>query len=327
MFANFIKTPVVLKTGHNILQDIDKLLTDAHVYYPHKVLLTQENLYEAYREQLECNSFDKVIFIQGGSVEEAIKTMAKCRDLDAVLLAFGGGSVLDTVKYCASTLDKPYITIPSALSNDAIYSTVARLTKNGTKTSFDVQSPMGILVDVDIIADSPEELILSGIADLVSNLSAIQDWLLSYRNTGEPINELAYMLAKECVFPVMRYEKKDLHSVNLILDLTNGLITSGLAMSVSGNSRGASGSEHMISHAIDKFFPERATLHGLQVGWAHAIIEKRYRNDEFGIIPFFDKIGLTALIAEKVQFTEEEFDTLIPLALKLRKRYTILNTI
>lgn len=327
MFYNLIKTPVIMKTGHGILGNIEALLNEAHLFFPQKILVTQENLYESYKDALEQNTFDKVILIKGGNVEETSHIISECKDLDALMLAFGGGSVLDAVKYSASTMDKPYITIPSALSNDAIYSSVARLMKNGKKVGYDVQPPMGIMVDIDIIMNSPEELLLAGIADLVSNLSAIQDWILAHRNTGEPINELAFMLAKESAAPIFRYKKKDLKSEALIMDLVNGLITSGLAMSIAGSTRGASGAEHMISHAIDKYYPERATIHGLQVGWAHAIIERRYRNDVFGINKFFDKIGLTELIAEKVQFTEEEFDQLVPLAMKLRKRYTILNTI
>ena len=199
--------------------------------------------------------------------------------------------------------------------------------KNGQKVGFDVQPPMGIIVDIDVIRNSPRELLLAGIADLVSNLSAIQDWLLSHNEIGEPINELAFMLAKESAMPILHYSEEDLFSDKLILDLVNGLITSGLSMSISGNTRGASGAEHMISHAIDKYYPEKATIHGLQVGWALQIIEKRYRGDEYGINDFFERIGIKKLIEEKVPFREEDFDALVPLAKKIRKRYTILNKI
>ncbi len=316
-----------MKTGRKILGNINYLLNDAHLFFPAKILVTQENLYELYREDLDKTEFEKILFIKGGNVEETANIMAECRESDALIIAFGGGSVLDAVKYSASTIDKPYITIPSALSNDAIYSTVARLVKNGQKVGFDVQPPMGIIVDIDVIRNSPRELLLAGIADLVSNLSAIQDWLLSHNEIGEPINELAFMLAKESAMPILHYSEEDLFSDKLILDLVNGLITSGLSMSISGNTRGASGAEHMISHAIDKYYPEKATIHGLQVGWALQIIEKRYRGDEYGINDFFERIGIKKLIEEKVPFSEEDFDALVPLAKKIRKRYTILNKI
>ena len=67
------------------------------------------------------------------SVLEGVK-ICKEQKID-IVLAVGGGSVLDLVKYVGTQLDKPYITMPSALSNDAIYSCVARLTYNHKKKS------------------------------------------------------------------------------------------------------------------------------------------------------------------------------------------------
>ena len=135
------------------------------------------------------------------------------------------------------------------------------------------------------------------------------------------------MLAKEAALPLLRYKKEDLHSDGLILDLVNGIVTSGLAMIVSGNTRGTSGAEHLISHAIDEFFPEKATLHGIQVGWAQGIIAKRYRNDPYKINDYFQQIGLKEIFDKIIPWAEDDFDTLIPYAKIIRKRYTVFNTI
>ncbi len=325
MYYNLIKTPAFMKTGKRILKSIDKILEDAHLIYRKKILVTQDNLYQDYEQDLKSVSFDKVVIVKGGCVDEAETVKAECKEMDALIVAFGGGSVLDLVKYCASKLDMPYINVPSALSNDAVYSCVARLTKNGKKFSFGVQPPIGIVVDIDVINKSPEVLLYAGVADIVSNLSAIQDWLLAHNQVGEPINELSYMLAKEAALPLLRYKKEDLHSDGLILDLVNGIVTSGLAMIISGNTRGTSGAEHLISHAIDEFYPERSTIHGIQVGWAHGIISKRYRNDSFFINDFFQKIGLQDEFERIIPWNEEDFDSLIPYAIKIRNRYTIFN--
>ncbi len=327
MYYNLIKTPAFMKTGKGILKSIDKILEDAHLIYRKKILVTQENLYQEYERDLKLVSFDKVVIVRGGSVDEVQYVKDQCRETDALIMAFGGGSVLDLVKYSASQLDMPYINVPSALSNDAVYSCVARLTKNGKKFSFGVQPPIGIVVDIDIINKSPEVLLYAGVADIVSNLSAIQDWLLAHNEIGEPINELSYMLAKEAALPLLRYKKEDLHSDGLILDLVNGIVTSGLAMIISGNTRGTSGAEHLISHAIDEYFPEKSTIHGIQVGWAQGIIAKRWRNDPFKVNKFFLQIGLQEKFNEMVPWSEEEFDILIPYAKRIRNRYTIFNTI
>ena len=327
MYYNLIKTPAFMKTGKGILKSIDKILEDAHLIYRKKILVTQDNLYQEYEQDLKLVSFDKVVIVRGGSVEEVTKVKEECKESDALIVAFGGGSVLDLVKYAASQLDMPYINVPSALSNDAVYSCVARLTKNGKKFSFGVQPPIGIVVDINIINKSPEILLYAGVADIVSNLSAIQDWLLAHNEIGEPINELSYMLAKEAALPLLRYSKDDFHSDALILDLVNGIVTSGLAMIVSGNTRGTSGAEHLISHAIDEYFPEKSTIHGIQVGWAQGIIAKRWRNDPYDINEFNTKIGLDKVYEKMIPWKEDEFDSLIPYAMKIRNRYTIFNTL
>lgn len=316
-----------MKTGKSILKSIDQILEDAHLIYRRKILVTQDNLYHEYEEDFSRVRFDNVVIVKGGNVDEVPVVKEQCKETDALIVAFGGGSVLDLVKYTASQLDMPYINVPSALSNDAVYSCVARLTKNGRKFSFGVQPPIGIIVDIDIINKSPEILLYAGVADIVSNLSAIQDWLLAHNDIGEPINELSYMLAKEAAMPLLRYKKDDLHSDGLILDLVNGIVTSGLAMIVSGNTRGTSGAEHLISHAIDEYFPEKSTIHGLQVGWAQGIIAKRYRNDPFRINDFFRQVGLQEVFDKMIPWREEEFDTLIPYAARIRNRYTVFNTL
>lgn len=327
MYYNLIKTPAFMKTGKGILKNIDKILEGAHLIYRKKILITQDNLYKEYEQDLNCVRFDKVVIVKGGSVEEVPTVKSECKETDALIVAFGGGSVLDLVKYSASQLDMPYINVPSALSNDAVYSCVARLTKNGKKYSFGVQPPIGIVVDVNIINNSPEVLLYAGVADIVSNLSAIQDWLLAHNEIGEPINELSYMLAKEAALPLLRYSKEGLHSDGLILDLVNGIVTSGLAMIVSGNTRGTSGAEHLISHAIDEYFPEKSTIHGIQVGWAQGIIAKRWRNDPYKVNEFYSRIGLDKVYEKMIPWTEDEFNILIPYAKRIRNRYTVFNSL
>lgn len=326
MYYNLIKTPVIIKTGNSILGKIDELLAETHLLFHKKILITQQNLYEIYKHELVSTTFYKIIFVAGGIIEEAEGIISQIKEEDALIIAFGGGSVLDIVKYCATRSDKPYITMPSTLSNDAIYSCVSRLSNNGKKYSYGVQAPIGIVVDLEIIRKSPKKLILAGVADLVSNLSAIQDWLLAHHNINEPLNELAFMLAKEAAMPLLHYRKNDIYGDCFLLDLVNGLITSGLSMIVSGNTRGTSGAEHLISHAIDEYFPEKSTIHGLQVGWAHVVIDTHYRNQK-GILDFFEKIGLLDVIHQNIKFDESEFESLIPYARKIRNRYTILNTI
>ena len=330
MFYNEFKSPALIKTGSEILGNIDGILRHRHLYFDKKILVTQEYLYDLYKKALGENAFTRKIFVQGGIIDEADSVIEQVKDEDALILAFGGGSVLDIVKYCASKCDKPYITIPSALSNDAIYSCVARLASDGKKRSYAVQPPMGIIIDLAVIRKSPVKLIYAGVGDLVSNLSALDDWMLSHENTGEDINELAFMLSKEAVMPLLGYKADDIMSDDFLTDLANGLITSGLAMIICGSTRPNSGAEHLISHAIDEYFPERASIHGLQVGWAQMVIEKNYRDNpkQYETLSrFYSELGMSRILEECITWQESEFAGIIPYALKIRNRYTVFNTL
>ena len=133
------------------------------------------------------------------------------------------------------------------------------------------------------------------------------------------------MLAKESALPMLRYSEDDVFSDNMILDLVNGLVTSGLGMIISGNTRGTSGAEHLISHAIDEYFPNKSTIHGIQVGWAQTLIAKKYHNDPYKVNEFYKNVGLMKIFNEMIPWSEEEFENLIPYAKKIRNRYTIFD--
>ena len=330
MYYNEFKSPAVMKTGRNIISKIDTILKNRHLYFPEKILITQEYLYNLYSDSLGKNSFTAKIFVSGGIIDEAESIISQIKGTDAIILAFGGGSVLDIVKYCASKCDVPYITVPSTLSNDAIYSCVARLTTESKKKSYGVQPPIGIIIDLDVIKKSPKNLILAGVGDLVSNLSALEDWKLANNLTGEKINEMAYMLSRESVMPIFNYNRHDILSDDFLSDLSSGLITSGLAMIICGTTRPNSGAEHLISHAIDEYFPEKSTLHGIQVSWAHLLIEAKYRHNlrQYNLInKFFHDIGLIEIFDELITWRESDLDMLIPYAIKIRPRFTVLNTL
>lgn len=329
MYYNFVKVPAVVEIGSSILNILDQILLRNHLFFPHKTLVTSPELHDLYKRLFNFTQFNQTILLKGGKVDEFSYLKEQCTELDTVLIAFGGGSIIDIVKYAGNHLDIPYISVPSTLSNDAIYSPVARLVFEGKKRSYGVKPPMGIIVDLDIIRNSPEILILAGVGDLISNLSALKDWTLSFNDNNERINELSFMLAKEAANSILNYAKKDLRNDEFLSDLSRGLITSGLSMILSGDTRGTSGAEHMISHAIDEYFPEKSTIHGIQVAWGHLQVERfRGINGNYEEInTFFEKMGILEEIKLRINFSDEEFSKLIKLAKTIRNRYTILEKI
>ena len=61
--------------------------------------------------------------------------------------------------------------------------------------------------------------------------------------------------------------------------VAKALVSSGVAMSIAGSSRPASGAEHLISHQLDRIAPD-AALHGHQVGVAAIVTEYLHTGED-----------------------------------------------
>ena len=78
--------------------------------------------------------------------------------------------------------------------------------------------------------------------------------------------------------------------------LLRGLVLSGLAMEIAGSSRPCSGSEHLISHALDSLHPGTAQ-HGEQVAFGALIATRLQGGDWRGLREFMFAAGLEAAAA------------------------------
>lgn len=328
MFYRDVSLPAIVEIGKNKAKDLRALLNKNHMYFERLILFTQKELADLFHDFINEQAYFKVVIIKGGNFEEIDDVVYEESFNDALFIAFGGGSVIDFVKMYATKHQNQFISMPSTLTNDAIYSPIARLTVNGFKKSHGVKSPIGIIVDTDIVKQSPELFLIAGIGDLISNLSAVKDCKLGIEAVGEKIDNFSMYLSKSCVDGILHFERKDIFTDEFIEKLSIGLILSGLSMNLSQSSRPASGSEHLVSHAIDEYFSDKSTLHGLQVSWAQLMVEKHIRQDQVEyekLLTFFEKIGLLDAFDKNIHFTESEFFDLLPLAIHTRKRYTVLD--
>jgi len=185
----------------------------------------------------------------------------------AAIVGVGGGMALDFAKYAAHLLKIPFISVPTAISNDGFSSPSASLTVLGKRKSVKAGSPYGVVIDLDIIKNSPDALLFSGIGDMVSKTTALRDWRTA-RNKGlARFVDLAAVLAYNSLDILFLKHSLDIHGEYFQRSLASSLTMSGLAMEIAGSSRPASGSEHLISHALDAI-SAKPRLHGIQVGVA-----------------------------------------------------------
>jgi glycerol-1-phosphate dehydrogenase [NAD(P)+] len=186
------------------------------------------------------------------------------------VIGLGGGKALDIAKYVGFLARLPDISVPTSLSNDGFCSPQSSLTITGKRRSLPSQMPFGVVVDTEVTGAAPIPLWWSGVGDLVSKVTAVRDWKLAFHARGTPVDDFAALLSDATVFQFVARPVRDAEGEAL---LANALMLNGVAMEVCGSSRPASGSEHLISHALDAS-SRKPRLHGLQVGVATYLISQ-----------------------------------------------------
>lgn len=244
-------------------------------------------------------------------------------DVDA-LIGVGGGKAIDAVKYMSFLKKLPFISIPTSTSNDGFSSQRASLLVNGRRMSLPAKTPYGIIIDIDVIKGAPEKFIFSGIGDLVSNITALYDWKFEEEHGKVIIDDFATMISKKAVNSFVRTEFKTIKDDLFLKELVDSLTLNGISMEIAGDSSPASGSEHLISHALDKFL-ETPQLHGIQVGMATYIMSK-VQNHRFERISkvlmgtgFFEYV-------KTLKMRKEDFKKAIDIAPSIKpSRYTYIH--
>ena len=264
-----IGLPREIIVGDKILKDTNNICKEIRMSGKCLILSgpkTMEIVGKGLKEVMERDYQAESRTVHNIKKQEVDQIIEESKNFDFII-GIGGGKVIDVSKYVAFELDKPFISIPTAPSHDGITSPRATLTYNGKKYSYEAKVPMAIIIDLDILSKAPYRMIAAGCADTIAKITAVSDWKLSHDKTGEKFYEYAATLSLLSAQIVLRSaEKIKNRDKEGIRTLMEALINSGIAMCIAGTSRPGSGSEHLFSHALDKLYPEKNTLHGEQCG-------------------------------------------------------------
>ena len=199
-----------------------------------------------------------------------------------VLIAIGSGTIHDITRYCAYTQKTEFVSCPTAASVDGFCSSVAAMTWNGCKKTLTAVSPTIVVADTDVFMNAPIRLTRSGFGDMIGKYVALTDWRIAnilkkefYCDRIAKITLDAAQSVLESADGIAKGEKQAYES------LMYGLLLSGLAMQMMGNSRPASGAEHHISHLIE-MSPKGLgissdALHGEKVGVGTLLAIEKYK--------------------------------------------------
>jgi glycerol-1-phosphate dehydrogenase [NAD(P)+] len=275
-------------------------------------------LQERVKRSLQENTVNAAAWIEisDNDLESAARLFIALPKGTAAVVGLGGGKALDLAKYIAFLARLPYYAVPTSLSNDGFCSPQSSLTVRGQRRSLPAALPRGVVIDTSVCRDAPRILTLSGIGDLVAKFTAVRDWKLAFHETGEAVDDFAALLSDGSIHSFRSHPEFDLEGLRL---LATGLLLNGIAMEIAGSSRPASGSEHLISHALDAI-SRRPRLHGLQVGVASYLVSLVQKENSHDIAALFDVTGFWEAIAAD-PFSRSEWREAIRLAPTMKEGF------
>ena len=261
------------------------------------------------------------VMVDSSSFEHAQEVFHGLPQNVQLIIGIGGGKALDVGKYVAFLTRLPYISVPTALSNDGFCSPQASLEFKGKRRSFPAAMPYGVVIDTEVCLNAPRILWLAGIGDSVAKITSVHDWKLAFKSKGTQVDDFAALLSDATVFQLMAKPDHDLEGMRL---LGTALMLNGIAMEICGSSRPASGSEHLISHGLD-LVTDRPHLHGLQVGVATYIVSQLQGRGTDRIAGLFDATGFWDAVRED-PFSRKDWIEAIKIAPSVKPGYhTILS--
>lgn len=229
--------------------------------------MVMDSLKEEAIQVLEYSELDTV------DMDDIITLAFSMPNKTQAVVSIGGGKVIDAGKYAAFLRNIPFISVPTSSSSDGFSSASASLLVHGKRTSVPARAAYGIIVDTQVIRTAPEQFIYSGIGDMIAKITALYDWVYEERCGYGEVNDFAVMIAKKAVNSFVRTPYETIKDELFLKELVDSLAMSGVANEIAGSSAPTSGSEHLISHALDKIL-DQPKLHGIQVGIATYIMSK-----------------------------------------------------
>ena len=324
-----IDLPRIVLIGRGVIESLGDVFQELGLQRP--LLVTGRKTYEIAGRRvqniLKDEGFEPIVaFCSRADLNtvERVRKQAAATNVDSVI-GVGGGRTIDVAKLSAEKSQAFFISAPTTAAHDGIASSLASVKGLGRPYSLKAVSPIAVLADSRIVAESPYRFTASGCGDVISKAVSVRDWRLAHEENGDYYGEYAGSLALMSSNLVMRNAKLiGERTEEGYRTLLEALVSCGVAMSIAGSSRPCSGSAHLFSHTLDMLVPD-AALHGEQCGVGAIMMAKLHGVDWQALRESLRIIGAPTNAKE----LEIEADTIVEALVKAREirpeRYTILS--
>lgn len=186
-----------------------------------------------------------------------------------LIIGVGTGSITDMTRYSSFKLRLPCFTVATGAPMDGFAASIGIMNVNNLKATMPAHCTEVIIGDTDILRTAPYRMTVAGFGDLIGKLTCLNDWELARIINGEHYCASITRLVHECVSDILKeapkIKERDPETLGSVM---RGLVLSGAAISLYGDSRPASGAEHHMSHYWETILEqrgERPAMHGEQV--------------------------------------------------------------
>lgn len=233
--------------------------------------------------------------------EEIDRLVADLSGAD-VVVAVGGGKVIDTAKAVGYKADIPVIVAPTAASSDAPCSRLSVIyNKDGSfnRYLFLRHNPDMVLMDLDVIVNSPARQFASGMGDA---MATYYEAMVSVRSgskvmSGAYTSKTAIAIAKLCRDILLADGYRALKSMekHAICEAFENVVEANTYLSGLGFENGGLGAAHSVHNGLTALEETHKLLHGEKVafGVVCQLILDNYPVEETDmIINFLKSVGL-----------------------------------
>lgn len=267
---------------------------------------------EAIKDSLSRIGMSAVVEGFGGECSKTeikrVTGIARKNSVD-LIIAVGGGKVIDTGKAVACGLKLPVVVVPTIASTDAPCSAVAAIyTDDGVFEGVEVapHNPNCVLVDTDIITNAPVDTLVAGMGDALATFweadSCYKSRKPNPRTGGTPPSEAAYMLSRLCYDTLLRWgvEAKLSAERKVVTPALEKIVEANILLSGLGFESGGLAGAHSVCMALDVLPSPRKKYHGEKVAFGtlvQLVMEGRSRGDINEVMGFCRSVGLPTNLA------------------------------